>query len=256
MSLETTSALDVRFPAVADTPDQDHEWCEVDDGRGRKIVRFHDYGQIFSVPGLYERIFHERLECSSPAVVCELLADQLAAAGVDPATLSALDLGAGNGLVAEALHDAGVRTIAGIDILEEAREAALRDRPGLYADYLVCDLTSLGADERERLCAQAPNCLATIAALGFDDIPPRAFATAYDLIADDGWIAFNIKADFLDGADGTGFRRLIGRMLAEGVLEEHARQRYVHRLSMTGDPLPYVALVGRKRADVPPAWLG
>ena len=239
MSAETTDALDVRFPDVAANPSQDNEWCEVTVDGDRRRIRFHDYDEIFSVPGLYEAIFHDHLECQSPTAVCDLLAEQVEAAGGDMAALSALDVGAGNGLVGEALQDAGVETLVGVDILVEARGAAARDRPGLYVDYLVCDLTALDGDERERLSAQRPDCLTTVAALGFDDIPPQAFATAYDLIAE----------------DGTGFRRLISRMLGEGVLDECARREYVHRLSMSGEPLPYVAVVGRKRRDIPQGWL-
>src|SRR3954447_9036104 len=54
--------------------------------------------------------------------------------------------------------------------------------------------------------------------------------------------------DFVDEADGeNGFRGLIRRMVREGALEVPATRRYVHRLSIAGEPLEYVAVVGRKR---------
>ena len=96
--------------------------------------------------------------------------------------------------------------------------------------------------------------MTTVAALGFDDMPPRAFAEAYNAAADAAWVAFNIKADFLDQVDESGFRGLIRRMVREGVFEVVANRRYVHRLSIAGEPLEYVAVVGRKRSDVPAAW--
>lgn len=179
-----------------------------------------------------------------------LLAQELSRGGHDAESLSALDVGAGNGLVGEELRAIGVRTLVGVDILEAASAAAERDRPNLYADYVTCDLTRLAPRERARLCAHRPNCLTTVAALGFDDIPPRAFAEAYNLIADGGWVAFNLKADFLDETDGSGFGRLIAHMLDEGTFEESARHRYRHRFSMERQPLDYVALVGRRRGDV------
>ena len=37
----------------------------------------------------------------------------------------------------------------------------------------------------------------TVAALGYGDIPPQAFAEAFNLISDHGWVAFNIKDRFL-----------------------------------------------------------
>ena len=40
-------------------------------------------------------------------------------------------------------------------------------------------------------------------------------------------------------------------MLDDGILEERTRRRYDHRLSMTGEALEYVALVGIKRSDAP-----
>ena len=68
------------------------------------------------------------------------------------------------------------------------------------------------------------------------------------------FVAFNLKADFLERVDETGFRGLIRRMVREGIFELVADRRYVHRLSTAGEPLEYVALVGRKRADVPDEW--
>ena len=252
----TASELLVSFPTGDEggSMSQDQEWCRVLLDEQERTIRFHDYAEIYAIPGLYEEIFHRHLECCSPAEVAGLLAEELERAGEDPAKLSAIDVGAGNGLVGEELRRIGIPTLVGVDILEAAAAAAERDRPGLYADYLACDLTDLGADERARLCAHAPNCLTTVAALGFDDIPPRAFAEAYNLIAGDGWVAFNIKADFLDDVDGSGFRRLIARMVEAGTFEECARRRYRHRLAVDGTPLDSVAIVGRKRADVPAAW--
>jgi hypothetical protein len=62
------------------------------------------------------------------------------------------------------------------------------------------------------------------------------------------WIAFNIKADFLEEDEESGFRGLIRRMVRDGTLEVLATRRYVHRLSIAGEPLEYVAVAGRKRA--------
>ncbi len=250
MPVKSAEELVVRFPRVdGAAPDQDREWCQVlIDGEFRRI-RFHDYGEIYEVPGLYEAIFYEHLQCTSPRVVARLLDRELRRADVDPGSLRGLDVGAGNGMVGEELAKLGVASHVGVDLLQEAADAAERDRPGLYVDYLACDLTDLDPTERRRLEAPAPNLLTTVAALGFDDIPCEAFVTAYDMIADGGWIAFNIKDDFLDHRDASGFARLVRGMLADGVLEERARLTYDHRLSIGGEALKYVAIVGVKRAD-------
>jgi SAM-dependent methyltransferase len=242
--------LGVRLPRVnGAAPTQDDEWCHVlIDGELRRI-RFHDYGDIYHVPGLYELIFYEHLKCTSPRVVARLLRRELRRADVDPGSLRGLDVGAGNGMVGEELAKLGVGSQVGVDLLQDAADAAERDRPGLYTDYLVCDLTDLDPTERRRLESPAPNLLITVAALGFGDIPREAFMTAYNMIADGGWIAFNIKADFLADNDASGFAGLVRGMRADGVLEERARLTYDHRLSIDGRALKYVAIVGVKRAD-------
>jgi len=246
----THEHLEVRFPAPEPGMEQDEEWCEIDEGGETRQIRFHDYAEIYRVPGLYERLFYEGLRCRSPAAVCGLLWEQLGRDSARP-SLSVLEVGAGNGMVAEELDRRGAESIVGIDIIEEAAEAAERDRPGLYDDYHVIDLTDIPPDVREELRRQRFKCLVTVAALGFGDIPPEAFAAAYNLIAVDGWVAFNIKEDFLADGEQSGFARLIRRMLDDGTLESCAQRRYRHRLSIAGEPLHYVAMVARKRGEAP-----
>jgi SAM-dependent methyltransferase len=249
-TIDPPQRLAVDFPGDL-ALDQDHEWCRVTiDGRTRDI-RFHDYDEIYSIPGLYEFLFYERLECCSPAVVRGLLEEELGRAGLEPETLRVLDLGAGNGMVGEELAELGVGHITGVDLIPEAVAAAERDRPGVYSDYFVLDLTELSPADRHELSARRFNALVTVAALGFGDIPPRAFAEAFNTVADGGWIAFNIKEHFLDDGDPTGFSRLIAKLLENGLVEQRAEKVYRHRLSTNGEPLDYVALVGVKRSDVP-----
>jgi hypothetical protein len=44
-------------------------------------------------------------------------------------------------------------------------------------------------------------------------------------------------------------------MLDEGVIEQRARTRYTHRLSVSGEPLDYVAIVATKHRDIPLSWV-
>src|SRR5919202_4942600 len=87
----------LRLPDGASTSaDQDEEWCEVQhDGETRRL-RFHDYADIYSIPGLYERLIYEELRCESPRVIARLLANELERRDADPTDLRVLDLGAGN----------------------------------------------------------------------------------------------------------------------------------------------------------------
>ena len=47
---------------------QDEEWLEVRTRGHLKRIRFHDYGELYKIPGLYEKLFYERLKCCSPSV--------------------------------------------------------------------------------------------------------------------------------------------------------------------------------------------
>jgi trans-aconitate methyltransferase len=237
--------IEVDFPS-GDHVDQDHEWCLVDvDGETRRI-RFHDYAAIYSVPGLYEHLFYDRLQCCSPETVVGLLEHELREEAVDVRQLRALDLGAGNGMVGEELGRLGVPTIVGVDLLEQAAAAATRDRPGVYDAYFALDLTDPSSADLAALRAHDFNCLACVAALGFGDVPPQVFMAAFDLLAPGAWLAFNIKQDFLSHGDGTGFSRLIRDLAESSAVEIRARKAYRHRLSTSGSPLTYVAMVGRK----------
>lgn len=247
--------FEVRLPQSRAELDQDEEFFDVDIDGGSRRIRFHDYHEIFEIPGLYEHLFYERLECASPRVVRELLATELDHDGVDPATLRVLDVGAGNGMMGDELADLGVGHLVGVDIIPEAASATERDRPGAYDRYHVVDLTQLDDAQRAEFAAHRLNALVLVAALGFGDIPTAAFAAAHNVLQTPAWLAFNIKEDFLDrDDDDTGFARLIRRMLAQGILERRSERRYRHRLSVAGDPLHYLAIVAIKRADVPQQW--
>ena len=248
--MSTGIEFEVVLPDVASTEfDQDQEWCDIVLDGDRRRIRFHDYHEIYSIPGLYEHLFYDLLECDSPRAVAQLLDEQLSE--TDPAEMRVLEVGAGNGMVGCELAERGIETIVGVDIIEEAKAAAERDRPGTYDDYLVLDLTDIPPAVRQELEARRFNCLVTVAALGFGDIPPNAFAQAHNLVADGGLIVFNIKEDFIADTDASGFSRLISRGLESGALSIRSQRRYQHRLSVAGQPLHYVAVVAEKRADLP-----
>ena len=240
----------VAMPERSLSMTQDAEWCVVRvDGQWRQI-RFHDYDDLYAIPGLYEKVIYDILRCDSPHVICSMLAEELSASGTPVDTLRVLDLGAGNGIVAQELVDVGVQLVAGVDIIEEAAEAARRDRPGVYEGYHVVDMTALPEAQRRGLASYHFNAMVCVAALGFGDIPTRAFAAAYNLILPGGWIGFNIKEDFLSDGDHSGFSRLVRSMLKDGTFELRQRRRYQHRLATNRRPLYYVAIIGRKHRDI------
>jgi hypothetical protein len=230
--------------------DQDEEWLAVQAGNGWRKYRLHDYNEIYRTPGLYEAVVYDVLECDSPRRLVQLFCQVLANWPTEPEDLRVLDLGAGNGIVGACLRDVGIDRLIGVDILPEAAIATERDRPGIYADYVIADLSDL-----ERIRRQRPNVLCTVAALGFGDIPPAVFRTAFDLIETPGWLALTIKEDFLESVDETGFAGLLHRMIEGKILNEEAHLRIRHRTSVTGEPIFYVGIVARKLGDIPAGFL-
>ncbi|MFQ5968101.1 MAG: class I SAM-dependent DNA methyltransferase [Acidimicrobiia bacterium] len=242
----------IQLPSESDRKlSQDEEWCVVTADGSRKRIRFHDYASIYEIPGLYEQLFYDRLKCSSPFRVSRLLADVMREHRLAPEDLRVLDLGAGNGMVGDELHALGVKTVVGVDIIPEARSAALRDRKGIYQEYLVTDMTDLPEDKARRLVSMHLNCLTTVATLGFGDIPPKAFATALSLVSTPGWLAFNIKEDFLYERDDSGFARLVRELSRSEVIRIEAYRRYRHRLAIDGRPIYYVAMIASKQKKSP-----
>jgi len=248
--------IEIALPEPSKSYPQDEEWCLARiEGEWREM-RFHDYSEIYEVEGLYERLFYDVLRCDSPATIRGMLETEIAEAGVPASDLRVLDLGAGNGLVGAELSDLGADHIVGVDILPEAAEAAERDHPEVYDAYHVMDLTDLDASEREELSGHDFNCLTCVAALGFGDIPPEAFRAAYNVVEPGGWVAFNLKEDFMNGHDRSGFSELISRGTREGIIEIRSQQRYQHRVSTTGDPLHYIGVIASKREDIPAGLIG
>ena len=235
----------IRFPRP-DKLAQDEEWCEVCVDGEWKRIRFHDYDEVYDIPGLYETIFYRTLRCNSPNRVCGMLNEVLVERDVPAEQLRVLDLGAGNGMAGEALQTYGTRRIVGVDIIEGARVAALRDRPWVYEKYLTVDLMNPAAEVDAFLKSYGFNTLITVAALGFGDIPPAAFRRAYNYVAQGGLIAFNIREDFLKSNRHQGFSKLVQRMIRDEVIELDLYKRYQHRLNTAGQPLYYVGIVARK----------
>jgi SAM-dependent methyltransferase len=241
----------LRLPDEASkTADQDEEWFEVEiDGDTRRL-RFHDYAEIYSIPGLYEELIYERLRCESPRVIARLLADEIASRDLQPESLRVLDLGAGNGIVAEELQRLGAEHFVGVDIIDEAAASAERDRPGLYDEYVVADLLNPTSETRKRIDAHSLNALTCVAALGFGDIPPEVFCEALRRTDTPALVAYTIKEKFLGDDDQSGFCDLVERLEEDGTLCTLKRERYQHRLSWAGEPLYYVAVLAEKRKQL------
>lgn len=231
--------------------DQDESYFYLINEDEKRKFRFHDYGEIYKIQGLYEQLFYERLKCQSPKKVAEILHKSVDQENENFSELRILDFGAGNGLMAEELKKHGVSRLVGVDILQEAYEATVRDHPGLYDAYYVEDFTKLNNDVRDEISSWSFDCMTTVAALGYGDIPVKAFVEAYNIIKNKGWISFNIKETFLDNSDDTGFSKMIRELILSEYMDIYHLERYKHRFSIEGEPLYYFAIAAKKNNDIP-----
>jgi predicted TPR repeat methyltransferase len=240
------SEYEIEFPSSEFRMDQREEWIIVHSGASDEKICLHDYARFYEMPGLYEEVIYKRLKCISPQVICSLLKKELQKKGGGSQNLRALDFGAGNGIVGEYLKQK-IRcdVLVGVDIITKALDAVQRDRPGIYDDYYVMDLSQPKKHEEKKLEMWNFNVLLTIGALGFNDIPTRAFINAFNIVEDDAWVAFNIKDKFLSENDDSGFKNVLDSMMGDS-FHVLRLERYCHRLSLSGEPLYYHAIVGKK----------
>ena len=246
----------IQFPkAELTSADQDEVYFYLQGSGGDRKIRFHDYDEIYQIEGLYEQVFYDRLKCVSPAKVTSLLESAVKQYQNNFSELRILDLGAGNGMMGEELKNQGVSRLVGVDIIPEAYDATIRDRPGIYDAYYVEDFTKLDDEKREEICSWQCDCMVTVAALGFGDIPAKAFLEAFNIVKSEAWVAFNIKDTFFDVSDESGFSKMIRELIFSKYLEIYSIERYRHRLSIEGKPLYYFAIVGWKTSDVPDEFL-
>ena len=153
-----------------------------------------------------------------------------------------LDIAAGNGVSGEALAAAGLHPVLGSDIVPSARAAALRDRPGLYEQYLILDLIALSEAERAAVTALGCNVLSCVAPVGEGPslLPPAALRAAAALLAPDAFVAY--MHDLSRG----GPDAMVAAGWGQGVsAQEVSRTRYVHRYTVNGAPVEMDGVVWR-----------
>ena len=247
MTVSATGLEDVGTLSFSPTGE---EWVEFGPRDARRRIGFHDYGAIYAVPGLYERLFYDTLGMRSTAEVVRLYGEVLAAEGIDPSGQRVVDFGAGNGLGGDALRALGVGELIGFDVEPMARTAAARDRPGVYDDYLVGDLGSWSPDELDELRRLAPTAVLALSAVGIGHVPPHVLRRALSVLGHRGIYGFAVTPTLLpDSGDPSGqasgypeFLRELGRGT-----EPLREASYVHRRRPDGSDDLAVAFVGRVR---------
>jgi hypothetical protein len=244
-------SLTIVLPKPGLTLQEEAEWCLVRYQGTWHHVKFNNLARIYEIPGLYDRLLSEALHCRPSILICRELMERVATEAGAPDDLRVLDVGAGNGPVAEQLRLAGVRTIEGADCLPEARMAADRDRPGSYSRYYVEELERLSEERRIELHGYSFNCMTCITRLPGTCVSAMAFAAALSLLQDEAWVAFNLKEGPARSAEYSELTRFVETACREGILKVISQQRYQHRSTTTGKPVYYTAFIAKNMKSSP-----
>jgi SAM-dependent methyltransferase len=216
---------------------------ELKNGESR-IVYLHNYSDIFPHPGLFEDIFIHLLKSNSHNEICDSFVEILRTNGTNPSQLQVLELAAGNGVTGECFRKAGFRTIIGLDILECARDAALRDRPSVYSDYIVENIDSPQLDERHPDWNQLFDVAIVVAAIGMGHLNANALRKAFSFLKPDGYFVFNIYSRLFNCEPKTEFDYLISELSDNNMI--CLRKEYRHRKSVDGSDVMYSIFVIKK----------
>ena len=227
-------------------PETDGEYIALSE---HETVHLHEYGRVYAVPGLYEHVVQDLLKCTSPQVAAAGFLRAAVGLGLEPGSMTVLDVGAGTGLVGELVRCGGVGKVVGVDSLSAARTACLRDRPGVYAEYVVGDF-ELGDRLREELRPHELAGLVSAGAFGGAHATPRALENALAVLPPGAPVAFTVDERWMDESDPAGFGASVERFVADGALTVTERTRFRHRVTTTGEPIYYQLIVGHT-ASVP-----
>lgn len=207
-------------------------------------LQLHDYERLYALPGAYEQIVSDRLGCTSPQVIASLIGAELDRAGRSRQSARVIDIAAGNGISGEALVAEGLHPVLGTDITPAAQAAALRDRPGVYEEYLTLDLLAIEPETERHIRSLRADVLQCVAPVGDSggQLPEQALAAAAKLLEPDALVAYmHDPGPNPEDAVTFGFwRRELGSHVDA---RELARRRYVHRRTVNGRPYEMVAVV-------------
>jgi len=133
----------------------------------------------------------------------------------------------------------GISTIVGLDALDAARTACLRDRSGIYADYLIGDLASPAPELLTNLERHRPTALISAGALGGTHGSGATLINALALLPTGSPVVFTIDERWTQSDGPGGFRTVVSDLLASRRLQLLSRSRFRHRVSTSGTSIYY-----------------
>jgi len=206
-------------------------------------VKIHiwDYNKLYKYPYLFEVIYQKILKSNSIYFVWD---NFLKYKDIRDDELRILDVAAGSGLAGEYMRRiSNPKSIHGLDILESARTACMRDYQKIYDDYYVLNLRSIKCSEKTLLKDKNFNCISIISASGgsdddfdYHDVELQEYETILELISRSGYIILNVRERELKGQ--TEIKKLLGKHCY--LINEAA---YTHRQLLNGSAIAHKALV-------------
>ncbi|ESZ04825.1 hypothetical protein X735_32395 [Mesorhizobium sp. L2C085B000] len=208
----------------------------------------HDYGEMYKIPNLYDAMIYGHLRCETPFALAREFGRILFEHRVDPSALRVLEVGAGSGAFAEAVRLAmPIGRMVGLDIIEQARVAADRDRPGIYDGYIVADLCALSSEAKAEIASLSPNCVGVASATGWNNhIPVAGFERAFSVLEPGGWFIFHVKPNDPD-PECVALLQWIEAKVKTSYIVDSKRGKIFHRMSVHGERIYYDYVIGRKQ---------
>ncbi len=165
-----------------------------------------EYGKMYEHPFLYDIIFGDILKLNAPVDLISYFTEIIDNKEPDK-KFRVLELAAGSGLAGRELKISGkTELLVGIDILEQARTAALRDQPSIYDDYFVLNFESLSNHDMKLLSSYNFNCFFVTTGTGgadddsgYKDVMLDSYKQAIKFLAPKSYIFFNIRQKHTTG---------------------------------------------------------
>ncbi len=210
------------------------------------VYSMHDYKTMYKVPNLYDAMIYGMLGCRTPVLLAEKF-ERLLDQHSHEQELRVLEIGAGSGAFGQALLNNNRRLkIIGLDIVEEAQEAAERDRPFVYHDYIIDDLCNLSHESLSAIQAFNPNCVGVASATGWGNhIPVAGFEKAFELLCAGGWFIFHVKPNDPD-PECIALNQWIDKKISDEDIVNVQRGKIFHRYGVGGNEIYYDYVIGKK----------
>ncbi len=215
----------------------------------QKMLHAWDYKSMFKHPFLYDEYYGQYLKLDAPRIIWSYFQDVLKKQEENN-PLRILDIAAGSGQLGSEIRksNAECHILVGLDILTEAKQATLRDRPGIYDDYCVLDLANLANNDLRYLKSLDPNCIFIISATGggdttdehnYKDVELEEYKTLLSIVSSGSFFIFNVREHYTPG------QKIILDFLKK-YCKVVGHKVHFHRYLTNGEPINFQTFILKK----------